>query len=63
VSTVGSIYDVILYPYLVGFSSFNNISLRCLVILFVFVGNNSDQTSTAKKGVKFQGVGHAAACR
>ena len=62
--SVGSIYNVILYPYLFNFSSFNNIIFRTCNFLLAFVGNKFDQASTAKrskKEVKFQGIGHTIA--
>jgi len=41
-------------------------SLRFFIILFAFVGHESDQASAtkrSKKEAKFQGGGHATACR
>jgi len=49
VEHVDLIYDVIVYPYLPSFHSFNNIIFRILIVLFTFVGDKSDQASTAKR--------------
>ena len=60
------IYDGILYVYLLSFHLFNNIIFKILIILFAFIGGKFDQASIAKKSkkrAKFQGAGHAIACR
>ena len=51
-SFVDPIYEVILYPYLLSFGSFNNIYFGFLIVLFAFVGNNFDQECTAKRSTR-----------
>jgi len=40
---VDPIYDFILYPYILSFSSHNDVSFSILLVLFVFVGNKLNE--------------------
>ena len=46
---VGMIYYVIVYPYLLSFSSYNNVFFRIFTFLFTFVDNKLDQESIVKR--------------